>query len=217
MNRKLILGMCYICLCLLFFTGCSNSLKNENANLSKEINSLKAKNQDLEKKVSDLTEKIKKYEEKNTTEDIYPIYTANIDTYKKEIHSYVYIKKDEVMMNKISTLSKTLSEDFFNNLPIEVVNIEEKDGKSIAVINLKESKENQGVTDYSKLKGYTWATKYFQGSTGGTITSKTLIETTLQKEYTGEWIDGVKFLYNNKDIDFEHVPDLRNIIIKGGD
>ncbi|KOA18560.1 hypothetical protein CLHOM_34620 [Clostridium homopropionicum DSM 5847] len=211
MKRKVTFVMFCICLCLLFFTGCSNSLKNENANLSKEIDSLKAKNQDLEKKVSELTEKVKKYEEKNITEDIYPIYTANIDTYKREIHSYVNINKDEIMMNKITALSKALSENFFNNLPIEVLNIEQKNGKSIAVINLNESKENQGVNDYSKLKGYTWATKYFQGSTGGTITSKTLIETILEREYTGEWIDGVKFLYNNKDIDFEHVPDLANI------
>lgn len=211
MKRKATYVMFCICLCLLFFTGCSNTLKNENANLTREVDSLKTKNQDLEKKVNELTEKVKKYEEKSITEEIYPIYTANIDTYKIEIQSYVHIKKDQVLINKITALSKTLSENSFNNLPIEVLNIEEKNGKSIAVINLKESKENQGVNDYSKLKGYSWATKYFQGSTGGTITSKSLIETILQKEYAGEWIDGVKFLYNNKDIDFEHVPDLANI------
>lgn len=211
MKRKVTYVMFCICLCSLFFTGCSNSLKNENTNLTKEVDSLKAKNQDLEKKVSELTEKVKKYEVKSTTEEIYPIYTANIDTYKIEIKSYSYIKKDEVLLNKITSLCKILSENLFNNLPIEVLNIEERNGKSIAVINLKESEENQGINDYSKLKGYAWATKYFQGSTGGTITSKTLIETILQRAYTGEWIDGVKFLYNNKDIDFEHVPDLADI------
>jgi len=34
----------------------------------------------------------------------------------------------------------------------------------------------------------------------------------LQKDLEGEWIDGVKFLYNNDDVEFHHVGDLfRNI------
>lgn len=43
------------------------------------------------------------------------------------------------------------------------------------------------------------------------MTSTALIETILQREHDGEWIDGVKFLYNNSVCDFQHAPELLNI------
>jgi hypothetical protein len=45
------------------------------------------------------------------------------------------------------------------------------------------------------------------------MTSESLIETLLQREYNGEWIDAVKFLYNDSPIDdhFQHAPDLMEI------
>jgi hypothetical protein len=93
------------------------------------------------------------------------------------------------------------------------VKIEEVNNKKIAVINLEESKENQGIKDDGKLKAMTWATHYLQGSAGGSMTSETLIETLLQREHTGEWIDGVRFLYNGGPCDdhFQHSPNLMRV------
>ena len=53
----------------------------------------------------------------------------------------------------------------------------------------------------------------FQGSTGGQVTANTLIENFLQSNNKSktEWIDGVKFLYNNETIEYDHVADLSNI------
>ncbi|ENZ01258.1 hypothetical protein HMPREF1092_01966 [Clostridium thermobutyricum] len=50
-----------------------------------------------------------------------------------------------------------------------------------------------------------------QGSTGGEVTQKILIENFLQKSHKGEWIKGVKFTLDGKDIKMDHVPDLENI------
>jgi len=52
------------------------------------------------------------------------------------------------------------------------------------------------VISIDKLKGKTWATNYLQGSTGASITTVSLIETLLQTEHNGDWIDGVRFLYH---------------------
>ena len=52
----------------------------------------------------------------------------------------------------------------------------------------------------------TWSSGYFQGSTGGNATVTKLIRTFLQEDFEGEWVDGVKFLYNNDDTNnFEHI------------
>ncbi|MCB2291425.1 hypothetical protein LGK97_16990 [Clostridium sp. CS001] len=79
------------------------------------------------------------------------------------------------------------------------------------MINLNESKENEGIKEQIKLTGNTWARKYFQGSTGGKVTSVTLIETMLQKEHKEQWIDGVRFLYNNGVCNFDHTSDLSKV------
>ncbi|GEM_PF-465628 len=223
MIKRLREAFCFILFMSVIFTGCSNSsnsLKDENIALSKEVSTIKEENVNLEKTVKDLNDKLSKQEPKNNIakepsikdkSNLYPIYTADTDTYKKQIDAYIYIPKELELKQKLDTLAKALSEAYFDNLPIQVVNIKDVDNKKVAVINLDESSENQGISDFSKLKGSTWATKYFQGSTGGTITSTQLIETMLQRDYSGQWIDGVKFLYKNKDCNFQHVPDLCNI------
>ena len=97
-------------------------------------------------------------------------------------------------------LSKTVSEKKFDKLPIEVKSIDTVNGKKVATINLAYSGTKQ------------WVPK-FQGSTGGAVTSNTLIENFLQSnnKSKGEWIDGVKFLYNNETIEYDHVSDLSTI------
>lgn len=225
MNKKLIILCATIFTVVIITSGCSNSLKDENIKLTKEVSSMKEKNNVLEKSVVELKEETKnlntKLEEvdgKNvfTSEtgsknDVYPIYSANVDTYAKEVHLGTYIAESLSLKNKLDALAKTLSEVYFDKLPIEVSEITEANGKKIAVINLKENEENQKITDVSQFKGKSWASNYFQGSTGGIMTSTCLIETFLQKDYKGQWIDGVKFLYNNKSVNFDHVPSLGEV------
>jgi hypothetical protein len=119
--------------------------------------------------------------------------------------------KETVLKKKLEILAKVMSEVYFSNLPIQVIRIEEIDKKKIAIVNLKESAENQGITDYEKLVGKTWTTHYMQGSTGGTITETILIETMLQRDYKGQWIDGVQFLYDSGDCFYEHAASLRDV------
>lgn len=232
MNMRIIKTGCLVFLISIIITGCSNSLKSENMilknevivgneknlSLNKEAIVIKEKNEKLESTVNDLNKKLKELEKSLEKElpfekknNVYTIYTANLDRYKREVGVYIYMDKGIDINKKLSTLTKVLSEVYFNNLPIEILNIEEIDKKKIVTVNLKEAEENQGITDWTKLKGDTWAIKYLQGSAGGNITSTTLIETILQRETPGEWIDGVKFLYNNVVCDFQHAPELLNI------
>ena len=89
--------------------------------------------------------------------------------------------------------------------------IKDIEGKSVAVINLRESPINEEIAGPEEMIGHSWATYYFQGSTGGVLTSIKLVETFLQRDYRGPWIDGVQFLYEGNQIDFEHVEGLREI------
>jgi hypothetical protein len=220
MNKRLSKVICFIFLASILLTGCSNSLKDENNSLKKELTEVKSENASLVSINKDLTNKLE--EEKqgsgtdkvpaiNSKNSIYTIYTANVDSYEKEVDAYVYIPDSTKLKQKLTIIANVLSEGYYNNLPIEVVKIEEVDNKIIAVINLNESKENQGIKDYEKLKGKTWAIHSLQGSAGGAMTSTALIETFLQRNHTGEWIDAVRFLYNNGSCDFQHAPELMEV------
>lgn len=219
MNKRALKTVSLIFFMSILITGCSNSLENQNNALKKDISEIKNVNTGFENTIKDLGTKLDAKEKNNMTSvptfqsknDIYPIYTANINTYEKEVYAYVYIPNNTELKQKSIILANALSEKYFNNLPIEVVKIEEINNKKIAVINLSETKENQGINEQIKLTGTSWVTDYFQGSTGGKITSVKLIETMLQREHKEQWIDGVRFLYNNGVCDFEHAPDLKNV------
>lgn len=202
MSGRILHAICHVLLISVMFTGCSNSLKSENNALKKELTEVKNKVSNLESANRDLTNQLKVQKEKDKTikvsaiknkDNIYTIYTANQDTYEKETDSYVYISNNVDLKQKLTSISNVLSEGYFSNLPIEVVKIEETNDKKIVVINLKESNVNQGVKDYGKFKGETWALNYLQGSAGGSMTSVTLIETLLQRDHAGAWIEGVRF------------------------
>lgn len=222
MNSRFLKFFCLILLLSISLSGCSNSLGDENANIKKELTDIKAINSDLENTIEDLKNQLEEEEQKNSTiklasiknkENIYTIYTANIDTYKREEAAFVYIPGSMDLQQKLTVIADVLSEGFFDDLPINVEKTEKVNDKKIAVINLEESAENQGVNEDTKLKGKTWAVHYLQGSAGGSMTSTALIETFLQKEHNGEWIDGVRFLYNNGPCDdrFQHAPGLMEI------
>jgi hypothetical protein len=222
-----IIGIYFILLLSLVMTACSTSLQNENDILSKEVISLQEKNTNMENKITDLENtinvlnndlgilKIRIEEMKESSlrdkDNLYPIYTADSFLYGKIVDAYIYMPKETALKKKLETLAEVMSEVYFSNLPIQVIRIEEIDKKKIVIVNLKESAENQGITDYEKLVGKTWTTHYMQGSTGGTITETILIETMLQRDYKGQWIDGVQFLYNSGDCFYEHAASLRDV------
>ena len=123
------------------------------------------------------------------------IYTIDDNTLEPNESSKIELSTDSSLEDKVQQLSNTVSKNFFDNLPIKVKSIDTIDGKKIATINLLDDNNNK------------WINK-FRGSTGGQITSNTLIENFLQVSYKGEWIDGVKFLYNDEPIEYDHVYEL---------
>ena len=127
------------------------------------------------------------------------IYTIDENSLEPNESNTIEVNESLSLDDKLKALSKEISEKKFDKLPIEIKSIDTVKGKKVATINL---------TDSSTKK---WIPK-FQGSTGGSITAKTLIENFLQSnnKSKGEWIDGVKFLYNNESIEYEHVSDLSN-------
>jgi len=182
-----------------------NQIKEENQNLSNEINNLKQKNEDLSEEIGILQDEINQLKQENDVsngekeEATLTIYGGNIDTYESEEVGKLVISNAFPLDEKLAILAERLSQDVFEGLGIELSQIDTIHGKQVATINLTEKENPQGAT---------WNTMYFQGSAGGAITSVALGDTFLQKEYDGEWIDGVRFLYNNQEIEFQHVEGL---------
>ena len=128
------------------------------------------------------------------------IYTIDENSLEPNEVESISVNENESLNDKLTQLAKSLSENNFNGLPIEVKSIDTVNGKKIATINLVDSGTN------------TWVQK-FQGSTGGQVTANTLIENFLQSNNKSntDWIDGVKFLYNNEPIEYDHVSDLSEV------
>ena len=132
----------------------------------------------------------------NVNSVVFKIYSADDMTGEKLVVDDVRVKEDLSLDEKLTELTAALSKKVFK-LPMVYKGIEDVYGQRIAVIDLMES--NKGDADVS------WKGLYFQGSTGGMMTSVSLTETILQKDYLGDWVDGVKFLYEGKKVEFEHV------------
>lgn len=153
-------------------------------------------------------------EENNSVEvesEEFTIYSKDVNTDAEVVLETISMDSIKTLEEKLDILVKELSKEAFDSLPIELVEITEVDGKKVAVFNLEEQGNNVTETDYSKYEGISWFNNHFQGSAGGNITTYTLNKTLLQGDYTGQWIDGVKFLYKGEPIVFEHVESLGNI------
>ncbi len=211
-------------------TGCSNTVKadqvdlteqvakvnKENEVLKEEIKQLQQNNQKLDEEIAKLdpikteekAETVKKEEvtqEQVTQEVILTVYSADVNTYERESVKEIKVDDSLSIEEKLKSLAEELSKTQFDNAIIELHKIENQDGKKIAIINLMENPEK---TDAS------WQSVYFQGSTGGTITTVSLQETFLQKDYQGDWVDGVTFRYNTDPIVFDHVEPLGQVIYR---
>lgn len=141
----------------------------------------------------------------------FTIYSKDVNTDAEVVLGTVSIDSTKTLEEKLDIFAKEVSKEAFDNLPIELAEISEVDGKKVAVFNLEEQGNNATETDYSKYEGTSWFNNHFQGSAGGNITTYTLNKTLLQGEYAGQWIDGVKYLYKGEPIVFEHVESLGNI------
>lgn len=135
------------------------------------------------------------------SENLFPILGPDREWMKEEVCFYIHISPDLPLIDKLRIIADKLSSFMFSDLPIEVVEIKEKNNKLIAVVNLKEI--SPAVPNLPS-----WGRGYFQGSTGGYFTTIILKENFLQRNYTGKWIDGVEFLYENipiKEGDWDHI------------
>ena len=188
-------------------TACSNPAKEESYNLTQEVTRVTQENVELKQEIQKLNQSKtggdQVIEEPAQGESMFIIYSGDIDTYEKEIFSKVPIADSIELQGKLEILAENLSKMLFDGLGIEVAKVEDENGQLIATINLT---ENNNPDESS------WKSGYFQGSAGGAITGITLEETFLQREYGGEWIDGVKFIYEDQALEFDHMGGLGQTI-----
>jgi len=184
-----------ICLCLgLTFVACTKDTTNDLTQANKQ-----PATETTEPKVQEKIEVPPVAKEITLT-----AYTANINTYAIEKLSDIKVKETSTLQEKLTALANEVSIKAFKGLPITIVKIETSNGSKKAIINLEEKEGTDPNASWSRV--------FFQGSAGGTITSKTLIETFTQKSYTGEWIDSIEFQYNGGSIESQHAPNLNGTI-----
>lgn len=196
MTRKLILAT----VLMLSITIVSCTTKPNDTNSSSNTTTVEQnKDNDSSSKAANDTSK----EEAKVNKIKLSIYNIDDNSLEPNESGTIELNESLSLEDKLKELSKTVSEKKFDKLTINVKSIDTIDGKKVATIDLADSSTNK------------WIQK-FQGSTGGAVTSNTLIENFLQSnnKSKGEWIDGVQFLYNNEKIEYEHVPDLSTVHYK---
>lgn len=177
------------------------TVEADNAELMEENKALKAEIEAL--KSGETPEEPVDENPMEEEEEELPIFGAEEDGTMIQA-STIVVKTDEPLINKMNMMGQELGEAVFGGLTMEAVEIREEDGKDILYVDLKEE------TDADP----SWVYDYFQGSTGGLVTETALTETFLQREYGGIWIDGVHFTLNGETIEYDHVPNLRETILR---
>lgn len=168
-------------------------LKQQVEELQSDLLELKKPHYEMENKIKEIEQELKHHRrawdiQKKIPENFFKIQGVDPWDDKKIDDFYVTIPADLSLSEKITFLAQVVSKCRFDNLPINLLRMENRKGKSIAIIDLRESSESPR----------TWRGTYFQGSTGGHSTQVLLISTFLQEEHTGAWIDGVEFYYEGK-------------------
>lgn len=119
------------------------------------------------------------------------LYYVDIETNAPQTAYYILIPENLSVRSKLEVIASRLSQLYYGNAPIKVDSIAHQEGGEIAYVNMSEpSGETIGP----------WLGFHFQGSTGGYITIYVLKESFLQREYPGDWVDGVIFCYQGKPI-----------------
>jgi hypothetical protein len=136
-----------------------------------------------------LQEQVKLLTSSANPKSLLAVYTGDINTYEPTLLYYLSEEKNTSTLENVKLIAEVLSSEQFEHLKIEVLEI---DDDNILHINLAEPTI---LTDNTK----TWQSGFFQGSTGGMITSVTLIESFLQRHLeTNDWISGVVFSYEGE-------------------
>lgn len=126
------------------------------------------------------------------------IYEYNSLYDRPGIGFYVATDENATLYEKVALIADILSRVYFRDHPIDLLRIADRDGKKIAVVDLREP-ESEGV--------FSWRSGFFQGSSGGYWTTYMLVNAFLQQDYKGEWVDGVVFYYQGKPIieEWDHI------------
>jgi len=182
-------------------------LETENTSLKADITALTEERDNLKAQlgIGNVETPVEPVVEPGADEETLPVYGADNNHQRIKVSS-VTVKTDEPLLNKMNFLGAEIGVKFFGGLTMEAKEIKTVSGKKVLVMNLIEGSGAVGEKS--------WVYDYFQGSTGGNISTVALTETFLQKEYSGTWIDGVQFLLDGETIDLEHVEGLSEIIYK---
>lgn len=129
--------------------------------------------------------------------DLLRIYTYNAHADLEGVGFCLAIPGHYSLTKKLKLAVDVLMKYKFKRGVIELTRIEQQAGKKIAIVELRETKKDP----------WAWRGIYFQGSCGGHGTTYTLVNTFLQPDYTGKWVDGVEFYYEGKPIsnDWDHI------------
>jgi len=129
------------------------------------------------------------------------VYGAGNSIDQPRAKHFIDLGSDLSLLRKLDLLAGHLSVLEFSGLPIEIQKIEKVDGNNIALVNLREYHRDRNNSDAaSSRQQATWRSHYFRDTSDGFLTSSILKATLLQKDYSGHWIDGVKFYYENRPI-----------------
>lgn len=214
MIRKLILTT-VLMLSVFTLVSCGSDKKTPDSNSNSSSSSVtdttqpstdtESKNEDKKETENKTETESKPQSDANETDSKikFSIYAIDENSLEPNEVSSISLDSNLSLNDKLTKLSSAISKANFDGLKLEVKSIDNVDGKKVATINLADSGDK------------TWVPK-FQGSTGGQVTANTLIENFLQSnnKSNGEWIDGVKFLYNNESIEYDHVSELSQIHYK---
>lgn len=120
-----------------------------------------------------------------------------------KIDKFIPVPSNEELTQKVKILMDSVSSYNFNDLEIEVLGIESgAENVKTLKINLK---EKPGYDEPGNMEQFSWY-NFFQGSEEGQNTTAILIESALQKQYEGEWIDAVEFFYNGEKMgEWDHI------------
>lgn len=128
------------------------------------------------------------------------IFDSASESYKliPSVERLITISKNQSLEKKVGALLDSISKNNFHNLKIELLNITETtEGKKSLKVNLKENPDF--ILPDSLGRYHSWY-EFFQGSMGGEQTTIILVESILQREFSGMWIDEVEFSYQSEKI-----------------
>ena len=173
-------------------------LKKENTTLAKQNSKLEGKYEELEEQIevlkqelNDLTSSMNTKEvdndqnnkdEAKETISLYS-YTKDLETQKIKEGVKTTITSKATLQEKLNLLASHISQQHFNGLPLIVESIEDNN----AVIKLVDDEKN-----YTN----SWTNKYFSNEANYELNSACLIESFLQRNYDGDWVETIEFVYD---------------------